>query len=67
MVLGLKLALLPAARKCHLKPELPLCWLFAGKRKRWSPFLLVFTGYGYKKNIFKGEKKFWLVEVVFFL
>ena len=56
MVLGLKLALLPAARKCHLKPELPLLLSLQGNENGDPPFFIGFTGYGWKKNIFKGEK-----------
>ena len=66
MRLSLKLALVPARKMPIWSRNCPFFFLFAMKRERWSPFLLIFyTGYGYKKNILK-EKKIWLVEVAFF-
>ena len=57
MVLGLKLALVPA-RKCPFEAGIaPLLSLCKETRTVIPPFFLVFTGYGYKKNICKGEKK----------
>ena len=66
MVLGLKLALVPV-RKCPFKAGIaPLLSLCKETRTVILLFLLVFTGYGYKKNIFKGGKNVVSRSCIFF-
>ena len=57
MVLGLKLALVPARKMPIWSRNCPFVVSLQGNENGDPPFLLVFTGYGYKKNIFEGEKK----------
>ena len=67
MVLGLKVALVPA-RKCPFEARIALLLSLCKETRTVIPlFLLVFTGYGYKKNIFKGEKNLVGRSCIFFI